>query len=79
MKPFEDHYSGVGSQSFGGSMEKLMTGQVNDGAEIPLEELGPNIMDNVMEMAERNQMGTPGNSGMFSSSQLKHITFTPSL
>ncbi|XP_050946545.1 sister chromatid cohesion 1 protein 1 [Cucumis melo] len=58
-----DHYSGVGSQSFGGSMEKLMTGQVNDGAEIPLEELGPNIMDNVMEMAERNQMGTPGNSG----------------
>lgn len=79
MKSFEGHQSGVGSQSFGASMEKLMTRRVNDSnqAEIP-EELGPNIMDNVMRMTERNQVVTPGNSGPFSSSQLKHLTFIPS-
>ncbi|CAK9323879.1 unnamed protein product [Citrullus colocynthis] len=60
---FKGHHSGVGSQSFGASMEKLMTRRVNDSnqAEIP-EELGPNITDNVMRMTERNQVVTPGNS-----------------
>ncbi|XP_038891624.1 sister chromatid cohesion 1 protein 1 [Benincasa hispida] len=63
--PFEDHHSGVGSQSFGASMEKIMNRRVTDGiqAKIPLEELGLNIMDNVTGMTERNQVVTPGNSG----------------
>lgn len=76
MKPLEDHHSGVGSQSFGASIEKLRTKPVNDDiqAEILLEELRPNFMNNVMGLAERNQVVTPGNSGSFSSSHLKQLT-----
>lgn len=72
MKAYENHYSGVGSQSFGASIEKLRTKPVNDDihAEILLEELRPDFMNNVMGMAERNQVVTPGNSGPFSSSKL---------
>ncbi|XP_023552287.1 sister chromatid cohesion 1 protein 1-like [Cucurbita pepo subsp. pepo] len=78
---YENHYSGVGSQSFGASIEKLRTKPVNDDihAEILLEELRPDFMNNVMGMAERNQVVTPGNSGIgvrsVSSSASEHGVF----
>ncbi|XP_022985848.1 sister chromatid cohesion 1 protein 1-like isoform X1 [Cucurbita maxima] len=78
---YENQYSGVGSQSFGASIEKLRTKPVNDDihAEILLEELRPDFMNNVMGMAERNQVVTPGNSGIgvrsVSSSASEHGVF----
>ncbi|XP_022146858.1 sister chromatid cohesion 1 protein 1-like [Momordica charantia] len=63
--PFEGYHSGVGSQSFGASIEKLRTEPINGDIQVDIvpEELRSNFMDNLMGLAERNQVVTPRNSG----------------
>lgn len=67
MKPFEGYHSGVGSQSFGASIEKLRTEPINGDIQVDIvpEELRSNFMDNLMGLAERNQVVTPRNSGQY--------------